>query len=331
MDEKKREELSGLLTVLPPVEFCCVYGSTLHPNNHDQSRMIDYILGVRDPVEWHLQNLKMNRNHFASWMANLGGAKLITGVADKVGVGVHFNPFVSWNNKTFKYGVVRMHDLVEDILNWETFYLSGRLQKPVHVLVDNLDVENLNSFNLRAATSAALLLLPSKFTQEDLYTKICSLSYNGDLRMLFAEDMHKVRKIVQGQFDLFRGIYKPVLEEFATKDLLRFSSSGAHQNNIIQDCDLPAVQSLFSRLPKAVRNHMSMNLGDQQKLKSGQDAYEAVIKSRAEAANCLEKILRRKVMVSSIRQAIAGVLTVGAVRATRYLSSKMNKAWKSWL
>ena len=24
-----------------------------------------------------------------------------------------------------------MHDLVEDVLNWKTFYLSGRLQKPV--------------------------------------------------------------------------------------------------------------------------------------------------------------------------------------------------------
>lgn len=133
-----------------------------------------------------------------------------------------------------------MHNLIEDILNWEKFYLSGRLQKPVclftpyytflccayfphkkyamgkcfallflyasfyryilclwclwqqrvfvirytifafirytlkhqtvlclqvHVLVDSMDVENLNSFNLRAATSAALLLLPSSFTQ----------------------------------------------------------------------------------------------------------------------------------------------------------------------
>lgn len=276
-----------------------------------------------------MKNLKMNRNHYASWMANLGGAKLVTGVADKVGVGVHFNPFVSWSNKTFKYGVVRMHDLVEDILNWRTFYLSGRLQKPVHVLVDNLDVENLNSINLRAATSAALLLLPSNFTQEDLYAKICSLSYNGDLRMLFAEDRHKVRKIVQGQFDLFRGIYKPVLEEFATKDLLRFSSSGAQEENITQDCSLPAVQSLVSRLPKAVKSHM--NIGEQKKLNSGQVVHEAVTISRAEAANCLEKIIRRKVMVSSIRQAVSGVLTVGAARATRYLSKKMHKAWKSWL
>lgn len=32
----------------------------------------------------------------------------------------------------FKYGVVRMNDLVRDISGWESFYLSGRLQKPVY-------------------------------------------------------------------------------------------------------------------------------------------------------------------------------------------------------
>ncbi|KAL2935722.1 Phosphatidate cytidylyltransferase mitochondrial [Bienertia sinuspersici] len=329
MDEKNREELTSLLTILPPVEFCCVYGSTLHPNNHDKSRMIDYILGVHDPVEWHKQNLEMNRNHYASWMAYLGGAKLITGVADGIGVGVHFNPFVSWNNKTFKYGVVRMHDLLEDIQHWERFYLSGRLQKPVNVLVDSLDVKNLNSFNLRAATSAALLLSPSKFTEEDLYAKICNLSYKGDMRMLFAEDRHKVNKIVQGQFDLFRRIYKPVLEEFASKDLLKFSSLCSHQEKITQDCGLPALQTLVSRLPRGVKGHMSIKLEGQRKMNPGQ-VKEFGINSRAEAANSVEKILRRKVMVSSVRQAVSGVLTVGAARATRYLANKMHKAWKSW-
>ena len=28
--------LMDFLKVLPPVEFCCMYGSTLHPNNHDK-------------------------------------------------------------------------------------------------------------------------------------------------------------------------------------------------------------------------------------------------------------------------------------------------------
>lgn len=81
--------------------------------------------------------------------------------------------------------------------------------------MDNLDIKEVNSVNLRAAVSAALLLLPPKFKevcflavhalkitifvfssvfmQEDLYAKICSLSYMGDLRMLFAEDQNKVK------------------------------------------------------------------------------------------------------------------------------------------
>ncbi|KAB1227505.1 hypothetical protein CJ030_MR1G027444, partial [Morella rubra] len=159
-----KADFQSFLKVLPPVEFCCVYGSALHPNNLDKSTMVDYILGVSNPEQWHSQ---------------------ITEIADEIGVGVHFNPFVSWNNKMLKYGVVRMHDLIQDIINWERFYLSGRLQKPVCILVDNLDIEKVNSANLRAAISASLLLLPPKFTEEDLYAKICGLSYMGDLRMLF--------------------------------------------------------------------------------------------------------------------------------------------------
>ncbi|CAL5371725.1 unnamed protein product [Camellia sinensis] len=95
METEKKAELVSLLRVLPPVEFCCVYGSALHPSNSDKSSMGDYIL-----------------------------------VADEIGVGVHFNPFVTWKDKMFKYGVVRMDDLVRDVLKWERFYLSGRLQKP---------------------------------------------------------------------------------------------------------------------------------------------------------------------------------------------------------
>jgi translocator assembly and maintenance protein 41 len=39
--------------------------------------------------------------------------------------------------------------------------------------------------------------------QEDLYAKICSLSYMGDLRMLFAEDRNKVM-VDRSQIDLQR-------------------------------------------------------------------------------------------------------------------------------
>uniref|UniRef100_A0A2P2KJG2 Phosphatidate cytidylyltransferase, mitochondrial n=1 Tax=Rhizophora mucronata TaxID=61149 RepID=A0A2P2KJG2_RHIMU len=77
MENQKKTELDNFLKVLPPVEFCCVYGSALHPNNHDKSSMVDFILGVSDPLQWHSENLKLNRDHYASWMAHLGRAKLV--------------------------------------------------------------------------------------------------------------------------------------------------------------------------------------------------------------------------------------------------------------
>ncbi|CAL9024750.1 unnamed protein product [Prunus brigantina] len=245
----------------------------------------------------------------------------------------------------FKYGVVRMHDLVQDILNWERFYLSGRLQKPVHVLLDNLDIANVNSVHLRAAMSAALLLLPSKFTEEELYAKICSLSYMGDLRMLFAEDRNKVKKIVQGQFELFRPMYKPFIEEYETKELLGRSLSGNTQPIVSQDGGLLAARSLVSSLPQMVRSQMGRKLGEKKVLRdSGMNLYssavaykekgrviqEIVIGSKDEAAICMQTILRRKVMVSSARQAVSGLLAAGGINAMRYLGAKMSKAWKSW-
>ncbi|KAM7263427.1 hypothetical protein ACFE04_001110 [Oxalis oulophora] len=331
MEKTVKAELQSFLSILPPVDFCCLYGSTLHPNNHDKSKMIDFILGVENPELWHSQNLKKNVDHYSSCMKLLGGGRLITQVADKIGVGIHFNPFVEWNDKRYKYGVVRMDNLVRDILNWERLYISGRLQKPVHILVDNLDIENVNSVNLRAAMSGALLLLPSKFTEEDLYAKICSLSYEGDVRMLFAEDRNKVKKIVQGQFDLFQSRYKPFLEEYQTKDLLRSLSSENHKANMSQDCGLSATCSLVSFLPAMIRSDMGMKLGEKKSLsESGKVIKEVMIGSREEAAKSMQRVLKRRVKISSVRQAVSGVVAAGGVNAVKYLATKVQKAWKSW-
>ncbi|KAK4254621.1 hypothetical protein QN277_009977 [Acacia crassicarpa] len=331
MEDENKSEFRSFLKILPPVEFACVYGSSLHPNNQDQSTMTDFILGVSDPYLWHYENLELNRNHYASWVVHLGGARLVTEVADKIGVGVHFNPFVSWNRKMFKYGVVQIDDLLRDVLCWDRFYLSGRFQKPIHIVIDNLDIANDNSANLRAAISAALLFLPSEFTEEDLYSKVCSLSYMGDLRMLFAEDKNKVKKIVTGQFDLFHSMYKPFLEEYEAKKLLRLSSNADRRIQVFQDCNLSAASSLVSFLPPAIRNQMGMKLREKTKIsETGKIMRDVAFSSREEAAKCLQGILRRRVMISSARQAVSGLLTSGGVNASRYLAKKICKAWKSW-
>ncbi|KAK4783860.1 hypothetical protein SAY86_018228 [Trapa natans] len=332
MEDDKKAELAGFLKVIPPVEFCCVYGSSLHPNNQNKtSTMVDFILGVPNPIQWHSQNLKLNRDHYASWIARIGGEKLITRIAEDIGVGVHFNPFIDWNDKVLKYGVVQTHNLMKDVLSWNRFYLSGRLQKPVHMLVDNLAIGNANSSNLRAAVSTALLLLPPQFSEEELFFKICSLSYMGDLRMLFAEDRHKVNNIVQGQFNLFHSMYGPFLEEYERKNLIRFSSSSGQKAIMVQDTDLLATGALVSSLPSAIKSYLTIKLGEKKTFSEfGHVVHEITIESREEAARCIQRILRRTVMVSSARQAVSGFLASGGLIAARYLAKKMSKAWKSW-
>ncbi|KAI7746956.1 hypothetical protein M8C21_021171 [Ambrosia artemisiifolia] len=62
--------------------------------------------------------------------------------------------------------------------------------------------------------------------------------------------------------------------------------------------------------------------------KAGQNS-KLTIGSREEAATLMQKVLRRRVMISSARQAVAGFIAVGAVQGVKYLGKKMTKAWNS--
>lgn len=256
-------------------------------------------------------------------MARLG-PDAVTWLADRVGVGVYFNPFVEWRDKRIKYGVVGMRDLAMDVLGWDRFYLSGRLQKPVHVLVDNSDIRKVNTVNLKMATSASLLLLPEEFTEYDLYAQICSLSYMGDLRMLFAEDKDKVKKIVEGSFQPFQLMYRPMLQQYISEGILKISTHG-QRKAFKQDCGVSATNELFSSLPWTIQRKMQGRFAS-----DGQEILtRAVASSKDMAATCVRKSLRRRVMVSSARQAVSGLLASGGVVAARYLGKKIAKAWNS--
>ncbi|XP_015617649.1 uncharacterized protein [Oryza sativa Japonica Group] len=274
--------------LLPPVDFCCAYGSTLLHARPEASSMVDYILGVPDPLQWHSENLERNPDHYSGWMARLGPGA-ITRLADNIGVGVYFNPFVEWRDKRIKYGVVRMKDLAMDVLTWDRFYLSGRLQKPY-----------------------------------DLYAQICSLSYMGDLRMLFAEDKNKVKKIVEGSFPSFQSMYRTLIQEYIAEGLLKTSSYG-QQKAFHQDCGASATNELFSYLPWTIQRRLQGRFASN----CEEMPTRASVSSKDVAATCVRKALRRRVMVSSARQAMSGLLASGGAVAARYLGKKISKAWKS--
>lgn len=42
MENERKAVFESFLKELPSVEFCCVYGSALHPNNHDKVFPLDH-------------------------------------------------------------------------------------------------------------------------------------------------------------------------------------------------------------------------------------------------------------------------------------------------
>lgn len=112
-----------------------------------------------------------------------------------------------------KYGVVSIDKLCRDLIDWETLYVAGRMHKPVKILRDDARVRLANQVNLTEAVRVALLTLPEKFNEEQLFEKIAGISYVGDFRMTVGENPNKVRNIVQAQLDHFNRLYYSLLDD----------------------------------------------------------------------------------------------------------------------
>lgn len=116
-----------------------------------------------------------------------------------------------------KYGVISTTSLQRDLGNWETLYISGRLQKPHLPLLPSSSLSSALETNKKTALCLALILLGDRFTEYQLWEKIAGISYAGDPRMSIpgAENPEKVRNIVRGQGALegFRAMYGTLIQE----------------------------------------------------------------------------------------------------------------------
>jgi mitochondrial translocator assembly and maintenance protein 41 len=81
-----------------------------------------------------------------------------------------------------------------------------------------------SKMNLQNAVRAALLMLPERFTEEDLFLKIAGISYRGDFRMIFGENPHKVFNIVYAQSDAFKEKYAPIIQDLPNVNYLEDGS-----------------------------------------------------------------------------------------------------------
>lgn len=146
----------------------------------------------------------------------------MTALADTVGAGVHYNTLIPWRHQpnpanfgSFKYGVISVNRLREDLSHWTDMFVAGRMQKPV-ALVGAADprVAAAAADNIRAALAAALLLLPETFSASQLHETLCGLSYHGDIRLaLLAEDVEKIKRIAAGSRAGLARLYGDAMKE----------------------------------------------------------------------------------------------------------------------
>jgi len=222
-----------------PIRYAFAYGSgvfsqssspsaqTLSPHPHppeavtkwqqEGGKIIDFIFGVSYTHHWHDINLQNHKDHY-SGLRRLG-SYAISKIQDSWGAGVYFNPYINVNGVMIKYGVVNLDTICKDLSEWDTLYLAGRLQKPVKILRDDPKVRLANQINLMSAVRTALLMLPEKFTEKQLYEQIAGISYLGDPRMtLGGENMRKVSNIVSHQLPNFRQLYLPIIYNLPNVD-----------------------------------------------------------------------------------------------------------------
>lgn len=114
---------------------------------------------------------------------------------------------------------------------------------------DNARVRLANQVNHASALRAALLMLPARFTPEELFTTVTALSYTGDPRMGIAENPDKVRNIVRGpgSMEAFNKMYSPFLPQ------TKVDSSPLVDRQWTQNDSPRAKAELASKLPRTLK------------------------------------------------------------------------------
>ncbi|KAF9210716.1 Mitochondrial translocator assembly and maintenance protein 41 [Podila verticillata] len=323
-----------------PIRYAFAYGSGVFAQKGYDSKkkpMVDFVFGVSHPQHWHSLNLQANPHHYS--LVGKLGSKAVAMTQERFGAGVYFNPFVEVNGMNIKYGVVSVDSLCNDLLNWETMYLSGRLHKPVKILIDDPRTRLSNQVNLFNATRVALLSLPKRFTSEELFYKIAGLSYLGDFRMSIGENPHKVQNIVNAQLSQFHRLYDPLLGNLSNVTTLR-------EGHLEQD-DSPLVRSrTFQKLPpnlkKGVlyRYHSALSKAGVEIVKGkysfppwhghGTREEGKEIQSVATAPDLdkyLQSTIHSIVQIPALSQSIKGIATAGLLKTGKYGMEKLGKWW----
>ena len=206
-----RERILEFIGTLPDTVSVKAYGSSIAYQSgykENEKKQVDLIVIVDNIKEFYEENLKKNK-YMYKFTPKLY-FKHASAKGLKKAAGICYTTDINYGIDTYKMGVIEKSDVLDDLKNWKTFYIAGRFQKEMFTAVKDEEIEKANEQNKKNALTIALLLLDKESpTLNDLYEKICSLSYMGDSRKNFkAEDPNKIKKLASGSKEHFDKEYK---------------------------------------------------------------------------------------------------------------------------
>jgi translocator assembly and maintenance protein 41 len=376
-NEDFKRSLRGILKKFPPITYAFAYGSGVfpqsassasrtsqspHPNPPEAilkwqkggGKMIDFVLVPRFSQHFHSLNLRNHRDHY-SFLGSLGSG-VVSHVQDRYGAGVYFNPYITVDGTMIKYAVVNFETLLRDLTDWDTLYLAGRLHKPVKILFEEPNIRVANQRNLLSAVRCSLLLLPTNFTEKELYSTITGLSYQGDPRMQYGtENPKKISNIVNNQLRHFRYLYHDLIMSLPNTryvdDSATHKAGWMEDDNLDlkleQDMDPERRANIVRRLPKKFRENVYFQYRGkfgisgreyQEMLEAAKDEdakgglkkqiggeFDRRIARENDLPQMVTKAINQTVKWPSTVQSAKGILTAGPERAWRYLQEKREK------
>lgn len=300
-----RDRILDFINTLPKVVSVKAYGSSIAYQSgykENEKKQVDLIVIVDDIKKFYEENLKKNK-----YMYKLTPSiyfKHASSKGLKKAAGICYTTDINYGIDTYKMGVIEKDDVIDDLLNWKTFYIAGRFQKEMYTAKEDKEIEKANEINKKNALTLALLLLENeKNTLMDLYEKICSLSYMGDSRKNFkAEDPNKIKKLASGSKDHFD-------REFKDKtDLFTCDKDG------FITIDYDRTLKMIKFLPEELKKKINSEKKDDKDL-------ESIRKS-------IKEYLVKIIKSSSLGQTKKGILTTGPKNSIAYAFSKLKKGRK---
>ncbi|KAH8924065.1 Mmp37-domain-containing protein [Atractiella rhizophila] len=323
-----------------PIRYAFAYGSGVFRQKGytaEDKPLLDFVFAVSHPEHWHAVNLQQNPHHYAvpmRWM----GSGAITWAEERLGAGVWFNVNVEIAGKHLKYGVVSVDTLRNDLLDWETLYLGGRMHKPIKILREDPRIRLDQQVNLANSFRTSLLLLPETFSEQDLYETIAGLSYRGDFRMAVGENPNKVRNIVSNQLDQFRQLYGGFISS-GFKHHVAFQSGpstsvvGSEVRTLKQDKNPRMRADLTRKLPLGLRGKIWGTYQGRWNLQKGLGGVKKETEEKVDENAVWQKIVVdeefTKVIDDTFNQSMKGVLSAGPVKSLSYVIPKLKKRWSS--